>query len=148
MRTGTNRRSKPACHFMRPLTRLRREPHELIVSSKKLDQNATAAAQFSHKALDRIGKVCFPPLEPVPKSAMQVRQNGRIAQLVEQLTLNQRVQGSSPCAPTRRALWRALLKAMRMSQNRGSSVLETLSTSSESLFFLGACLLVDFSLHL
>jgi hypothetical protein len=25
---------------------------------------------------------------------------GRIAQLVEQLTLNQRVQGSSPCAPT------------------------------------------------
>ncbi len=28
------------------------------------------------------------------------RQSGRIAQLVEQLTLNQRVQGSSPCAPT------------------------------------------------
>jgi hypothetical protein len=26
---------------------------------------------------------------------------GRIAQLVEQLTLNQRVQGSNPCAPTR-----------------------------------------------
>src|SRR5690242_5419917 len=26
--------------------------------------------------------------------------SGRIAQLVEQLTLNQRVQGSSPCAPT------------------------------------------------
>ena len=25
---------------------------------------------------------------------------GRIAQLAEQLTLNQRVQGSSPCAPT------------------------------------------------
>jgi hypothetical protein len=25
---------------------------------------------------------------------------GCIAQLVEQLTLNQRVQGSSPCAPT------------------------------------------------
>jgi hypothetical protein len=25
---------------------------------------------------------------------------GRIAQLVEQLTLNQRAQGSSPCAPT------------------------------------------------
>ena len=32
---------------------------------------------------------------------------GRIAQLVEQLTLNQRVQGSSPCAPTNeiKALW-------------------------------------------
>jgi hypothetical protein len=28
-------------------------------------------------------------------------QFGRIAQLVEQLTLNQRVQGSSPCAPTK-----------------------------------------------
>ncbi len=26
---------------------------------------------------------------------------GRIAQLVEQLTLNQRVQGSIPCAPTK-----------------------------------------------
>jgi hypothetical protein len=26
--------------------------------------------------------------------------DGRIAQFVEQLTLNQRVQGSSPCAPT------------------------------------------------
>jgi hypothetical protein len=28
------------------------------------------------------------------------KENGRIAQLVEQLTLNQRVQGSNPCAPT------------------------------------------------
>ena len=28
------------------------------------------------------------------------RFDGRIAQLVEQLTLNQRVHGSSPCAPT------------------------------------------------
>lgn len=32
--------------------------------------------------------------------AFPVRHPGRIAQLVEQLTLNQRVQGSSPCAPT------------------------------------------------
>ncbi len=31
---------------------------------------------------------------------MQSRFDGRIAQLVEQLTLNQRVHGSSPCAPT------------------------------------------------
>jgi Aldehyde dehydrogenase family len=30
----------------------------------------------------------------------EIRFDGRIAQLVEQLTLNQRVQGSSPCAPT------------------------------------------------
>jgi hypothetical protein len=29
-----------------------------------------------------------------------MRHDGRIAQLVEQLTLNQRVHGSSPCAPT------------------------------------------------
>ena len=29
---------------------------------------------------------------------------GRIAQLVEQLTLNQRVQGSNPCAPTIKSL--------------------------------------------
>ena len=28
------------------------------------------------------------------------RYGGRIAQLAEQLTLNQRVQGSSPCTPT------------------------------------------------
>jgi hypothetical protein len=38
---------------------------------------------------------------------------GRIAQLVEQLTLNQRVQGSSPCAPTNKikyllAFWRRI----------------------------------------
>jgi hypothetical protein len=31
---------------------------------------------------------------------MRSRFDGRIAQLVEQLTLNQRVHGSSPCAPT------------------------------------------------
>jgi hypothetical protein len=33
--------------------------------------------------------------------AQSERAAGRIAQLVEQLTLNQRVQGSSPCAPTK-----------------------------------------------
>ncbi len=32
--------------------------------------------------------------------APQIRQSGRIAQLVEQLTLNQRVLGSSPSAST------------------------------------------------
>src|SRR5208337_527558 len=31
---------------------------------------------------------------------LRSRESGRIAQLVEQLTLNQRVQGSNPCAPT------------------------------------------------
>ncbi len=40
----------------------------------------------------------FKPLPPL----LSARQgHGRIAQLVEQLTLNQRVQGSSPCAPTK-----------------------------------------------
>jgi hypothetical protein len=34
------------------------------------------------------------------RAAPAIRTGGRIAQLVEQLTLNQRVQGSSPCAPT------------------------------------------------
>ncbi|MEA2933850.1 MAG: hypothetical protein QOD74_496 [Variibacter sp.] len=33
-------------------------------------------------------------------TAPRWKRHGRIAQLVEQLTLNQRVQGSSPCAPT------------------------------------------------
>jgi hypothetical protein len=33
------------------------------------------------------------------------RFDGRIAQLVEQLTLNQRVHGSSPCAPTNEIKW-------------------------------------------
>ena len=36
---------------------------------------------------------------PAPGEILS-RHSGRIAQLVEQLTLNQRVQGSSPCAPT------------------------------------------------
>ena len=35
-----------------------------------------------------------------PRLSRRTRTDGRIAQLVEQLTLNQRVQGSSPCAPT------------------------------------------------
>ena len=35
-----------------------------------------------------------------PLRVVNVHPRGRIAQLVEQLTLNQRVQGSSPCAPT------------------------------------------------
>ena len=34
------------------------------------------------------------------RTALARGMGGRIAQLVEQLTLNQRVQGSSPCAPT------------------------------------------------
>src|SRR5690349_6981938 len=46
-------------------------------------------------SLDRGVRLCYrrPP-------AGNRTGSGRIAQLVEQLTLNQRVQGSSPCAPT------------------------------------------------
>ncbi len=36
----------------------------------------------------------------IAKVNRRIEFDGRIAQLVEQLTLNQRVQGSSPCAPT------------------------------------------------
>ena len=42
----------------------------------------------------------FPSTSP-PDFAIYPALVGRIAQLAEQLTLNQRVQGSSPCAPTK-----------------------------------------------
>src|SRR3954447_16145329 len=45
--------------------------------------------------LDTYVRLCYSTLRLCGCSA-----SGRIAQLVEQLTLNQRVQGSSPCAPT------------------------------------------------
>ncbi len=44
-----------------------------------------------HAALDKRGSLCYP----------SVSLRGRIAQSVEQLTLNQRVPGSSPGAPTK-----------------------------------------------
>jgi hypothetical protein len=48
---------------------------------------------------------------------------GRIAQLVEQLTLNQRVQGSSPCAPTKIAAPEKSLPAVRRLQaGAGASI--------------------------
>ena len=43
--------------------------------------------------------LAFAKRRPLPNGLFGSR-DGRIAQLVEQLTLNQRVQGSSPCAPT------------------------------------------------
>jgi hypothetical protein len=48
----------------------------------------------------RAGTLADRSLTP-PLRAPKSRRVGRIAQLVEQLTLNQRVQGSSPCAPTK-----------------------------------------------
>src|SRR4029077_12569837 len=47
------------------------------------------------RSLDSPEVLCYRP----PPTGDRGRP-GRIAQLVEQLTLNQRVQGSSPCAPT------------------------------------------------
>ena len=44
--------------------------------------------------LDRAPSLCY--LAP----RISEHGDGRIAQLAEQLTLNQRVQGSNPCAPT------------------------------------------------
>src|ERR1041384_5233537 len=46
----------------------------------------------------RSGHLSWALLQHAPLVRMLA--SGRIAQLVEQLTLNQRVQGSSPCAPT------------------------------------------------
>ena len=42
---------------------------------------------------------------------------GRIAQLVEQLTLNQRVQGSNPCAPTKWVLGVVSFVRQRIAQH-------------------------------
>src|SRR5262249_38925550 len=46
------------------------------------------------------GHRLLPLLSHARSAESPLRESGRIAQLVEQLTLNQRVQGSSPCAPT------------------------------------------------
>src|SRR3546814_376260 len=63
------------------------------------------------KAIDTAGTLCYTAglSRPTPvgrrvgleETWRFDRVLGRIAQLVEQLTLNQRVQGSSPCAPTK-----------------------------------------------
>ena len=42
---------------------------------------------------------------PTGRCLKRSRPNGRIAQVVEQLTLNQRVVGSSPTAPTNSFQW-------------------------------------------
>ncbi len=52
---------------------------------------------FPAPALDRAGGGCYITVLP---HGVHTSGRGRIAQLVEQLTLNQRVLGSSPSAPT------------------------------------------------
>jgi hypothetical protein len=42
----------------------------------------------------------MPPLRGGTSRDVVIHEDGRIAQVVEQLTLNQRVVGSSPTAPT------------------------------------------------
>ncbi len=51
--------------------------------------------------LDKSGLWTYRPRGwPCSRGATRPSQGGRIAQVVEQLTLNQRVVGSSPTAPT------------------------------------------------
>ena len=50
--------------------------------------------------LDMHDVLCYIAAVERGKPRALIVSDGRIAQLVEQLTLNQRVQGSSPCAPT------------------------------------------------
>ena len=53
------------------------------------------------KALDKGGQGTYRPRQlALHRGAIRPSQGGRIAQVVEQLTLNQRVVGSSPTAPT------------------------------------------------
>ena len=57
--------------------------------------------RYEHKALAFIEKKSI--IAPVDGNKRHVYYGpGCIAQLVEQLTLNQWVQGSSPCAPTKK----------------------------------------------
>ena len=58
---------------------------------------------FSAALLDSPSPLCY--TTPSRGGSPARGRPGRIAQLVEQLTLNQRVQGSSPCAPTIPESW-------------------------------------------
>ena len=68
-------------------------------SGTGIAENSVTAMPF---ALDKPGPTCYIARLPAVDGPFGAPAPswGRIAQLVEQLTLNQRVQGSSPCAPT------------------------------------------------
>ncbi len=51
--------------------------------------------------------------------------SGRVAQLVEQLTLNQRVHGSSPCSPTKKI---NKISALHVNSNYNVCALKTINT--------------------
>ena len=70
----------------------------------RIPQAAVADDKVANRPLEAVvlgfpGQVAV-ALVKDPPSRSEGDWFGRIAQLVEQLTLNQRVQGSSPCAPT------------------------------------------------
>ena len=73
-------------------------PHVSVAIQKPPDMSGGFYATNAGAAGRWTGRRPFAN-RPAP-GGVPPRQSGRIAQLVEQLTLNQRVQGSSPCAPT------------------------------------------------
>ena len=72
----------------------RRRARQPLAADLPQERRREVAARFW---LDSPSCLCYMPGLSGPGSGQF---DGRIAQLVEQLTLNQRVQGSSPCAPT------------------------------------------------
>jgi hypothetical protein len=87
-------------NWLSDLRKKRRAPRARRFFVRMRLQNEETTSEW----LDRPRRLCYmpalalqePPLGQLPAPHF----DGRIAQLVEQLTLNQRVQGSSPCAPT------------------------------------------------
>jgi hypothetical protein len=65
-------------------------------------QRNAGGPERTPERVDRAAAVCYTPSFPAIafRFAALAVGDGCVAQLVEQLTLNQRVQGSNPCTPT------------------------------------------------
>src|ERR1041384_4537338 len=68
----------------------------VVAPPREFGADHRAAVRLCKALLDTAAALCY----STPRLCGCPCGSGRIAQLVEQLTLNQRVQGSSPCAPT------------------------------------------------